>query len=170
MSPRDLRFARTRCRAHTRARRETTPTCIGSFNSIWGLQGAAPFAFEALKAQIARSRRDLENVPRNSGLKPSLSRIRYRAAARAGRDTTPTRIGSFNSIWGLQEADPSAFEALKAQIARSRRDLENVPRNSGLIARSPRDLKSLPFNLHLKVSFVRIWSRADASTGRGHPS
>ena len=52
-------------RAAACGRRETTPTCIGSFNSIWGLQGAAPFAFEALKAQIARSRRDLENVPRN---------------------------------------------------------------------------------------------------------
>ena len=58
MSSRDLRFARTRSHAVARTRRETTPTRIGTFTYFWGLRGAAPCAFEALKARIARYRRD----------------------------------------------------------------------------------------------------------------
>ena len=50
-----LRFAHTWCRATACARRETTPTCIGSFKAFRCLRCAAPCVFRASTAQIARS-------------------------------------------------------------------------------------------------------------------
>ena len=148
MSSRDLRFARTRSRAHTRAKRKTTDTCIGPFAYFRVQRCAAPCAGRAATAQIARSRRDLAIAPRNLGLKPSLSRTPSCSGARAGRETTSTCIGPFGYFRVLRCAAPCAFRAAIAQGARSRRDLESAPRN-----------------LDLKSSLARTRSCADACIG-----
>ena len=57
------------------------------------LHCAAPCARRASTAQIGRSRRDLESLPRNLGLKASFACTQCRAGARAGRETTPTWAG-----------------------------------------------------------------------------
>ena len=57
------------------------------------LRCAAPCARRASTAQKARSRRDLESLPRNLGLKASFACTQCRAGARAGRETTPTWAG-----------------------------------------------------------------------------
>ena len=57
------------------------------------LRCAAPCARRASTAQKARSRRDLESLPRNLVLKASFACTRCRAGARAGRETTPTWAG-----------------------------------------------------------------------------
>ena len=54
--------------------------------------------------EIYRSPGDLESLPCNLHLKVSFVRIRLRAAARTGRETTPAGVGRFNSLWGLQGA------------------------------------------------------------------
>ena len=139
MSSRDLRFARTRSRAHTRAKRKTTDTCIGPFAYFRVQRCAAPCAGRAATAQIARSRRDLAIAPRNLGLKPSLSRTPSCPGARAGGETTATCIGPFAYFRVVRCAAPCAGRAA-AQIARSRRDLAIAPRNLGLepsLARTP---------------------------------
>ena len=140
MSSRDLRFARTRSRAHTRAKRKTTDTCIGPFAYFRVQRCAAPCAGRAATAQIARSRRDLAIAPRNLGLKPSLSRTPSCPGARAGGETTATCIGPFAYFRVVRCAAPCAGRAATAQIARSRRDLAIAPRNLGLkpsLARTP---------------------------------
>ena len=57
------------------------------------LRCAAPCARRASTAQKARSRRDLQSLPRNLVLKASFACTRCRAGARAGRETTPTWAG-----------------------------------------------------------------------------
>ena len=99
-------------------RRETTPTCTGSFKAFWLLRYAAPCTFRPATAQIAGSLRDLAIAPLNLGLKPSLARSPSCPDARARREITPTCTGPFGYFRVLRCVAPWAPCALRGAARR----------------------------------------------------
>ena len=97
------------------------------------LRCAAPCARRASTAQKARSRRDLQSLPRNLVLKASFACTRCRAGARARGARNHAHLGWTDYVNRVPRcAIPFAFRTWTAQIARSRRDLESLPRKLGL--------------------------------------